>query len=155
MVSSLVPSSGPRHSEGASGRRAAAATANRSTERSVPFTLNRPVANSMSASAASSSQAAIRTPFSTIWSDAFAITTAASRSARAECAPPPTTVTSVSPVTRRTSESSTPSHSTMSCAKLVACPWPDESVPSTTSIDPSGRTVMCARSRGNPVLSSM
>ena len=38
---------------------------------------------------------------------------------------------------------------------LVACPWPDESVPSTTSTDPSGRTVMCARSRGKPVFSSM
>ena len=90
----------------------------------------------MSASAASSSQAAMRAPFSTIWSDAFAITTAASRSARAECAPPPTTVTSVSPVTSRTSESSTPSHSTRSWAKLVAWPWPDESVPS-TSVDRS------------------
>src|SRR6266481_3550846 len=38
------------------------------------------------------------------------MTTAASLSARAECAPPPTTVTSVSPVTRWTSDSSTPSH---------------------------------------------
>ena len=37
----------------------------------------------------------------------------------------------------------------MSWAKLVAWPCPDESVPSTTSIAPSGRTVMWARSRGN------
>ena len=54
----------------------------------MPLTLNRRAENSMSASAASRSHAAIRVPFSTIWSDAFAITTAASRSARAECAPP-------------------------------------------------------------------
>ena len=122
MVSSLVAASGPRQSSGASARCAAAATSNRSTERSVPLTANRRAANSMSAAAASSTHAAIRRPFSTIWSDALAMTTAASRSARAECAPPPTTVTSVSPVISRTSDSSTPNHSTRSCAKLVA--WP-------------------------------
>ena len=80
----------------------------------MPFTLNRRAENSTSAAAASRSQAAIRAPFSTIWSDAFAITTAASRRARAECAPPPTTVTSVSPVTRFT------------CGQLHAEPLDDE-----------------------------
>src|SRR4029453_16309212 len=41
MVSSLRPSSGPRQSGGASPRAAAAATRNRSTQRSAPFTVNR------------------------------------------------------------------------------------------------------------------
>ena len=74
----------------------------------------------MSTSAASSIPAAIRVPFSTTWSEALAMTMAASRSARAEWAPPPVTVMSVSPVISRTSPSATPSHSTRSWAKLVA-----------------------------------
>ena len=40
-----------------------------------------------------------------------------------------------------------------SCAKLVSCPWPCDTVPTTTSISPlpSGLTVISARSRGAPV----
>ena len=61
----------------------------------------------------------------------------------------------MSPVIRRTCPTSTSNHSAMSWAKLVSWPWPAESVPMTTSIRPSGRTVISARSRGMPVFSSM
>ncbi len=83
------------------------------------------------------------------------MTTAAMRIERPECDPPPTGATSVSPVMRRTCASSTSNHSAMSCAKLVSWPCPDESVPMTTSMRPSGSTRISARSRGTPVLSSM
>ncbi len=63
-----------------------------------------------------------------LWSmmsrEAFSMTMLASRSARPECEPPPTDTRSVSPVTRRIASIGTPSHSLISCAKLVSCPWP-------------------------------
>ena len=95
----------------------------------------------------------MRSPFSMMLFDAFSMTMLASRSARPECAPPPTETRSVSPVTRCTLSSGTPSHSVTSCAKLVSCPWPCDTVPTTTSIMPlpSGFTVISARSRGAPV----
>ena len=155
MVSSPAPASGPRSVSGASGRSAAAAASNRWTPRSVPLTVNRDFEKSRSVSAASSSHAAMRRPLSTIWSDALAMTTPARRIERPECDPPPTEATSVSPVIRRTCRTSTSNHSAMSWAKLVSWPWPAESVPMTTSIRPSGRTVISARSRGMPVFSSM
>ena len=83
------------------------------------------------------------------------MTTAPRRIERPECEPPPTDATSVSPVSSLTRSRPTPNHSAMSCAKLVSWPCPADSVPSTTSIRPSGRTVISARSRGAPVLSSM
>jgi hypothetical protein len=94
-------------------------------------------------------------PFSTIRSAALAITTPPSRMERPEWEPPPTGTRSVSPVMRRTWSISTPNHSTTNWAKLVSCPWPEDRVPITTSMTPSGRTVICARSRGAPVAISM
>ncbi len=83
------------------------------------------------------------------------MTMPASRIERPECEPPPTGTTSVSPVIRRTSSAGTPSHSVMSCAKLVSWPCPLDSVPMTTSMRPSGITVISARSRGAPLVTSM
>ena len=102
MVSSPVPSSGPPSAPGASSRSAAAATANRSTARSVPRTVNLRPEYSTSAAAASRSHAAIRAPLATIWSAARASTTPPRRIERPECEPPPTGARSVSPVIRRT-----------------------------------------------------
>ena len=78
----------------------------------------------------------MRSPFSMMMLDAFSMTMLASRSARPEWAPPPTDTRSVSPVTSRTLSNGTPSHSVISCAKLVSCPWPCDTVPTTTSISP-------------------
>ena len=94
----------------------------------------------------------MRSPFSMIMSDAFSMTMLASRSARPECAPPPTETRSVSPVTSRTLSIGTPSHSLTSCAKLVSCPWPlRHRADDDFDHVPSGCTVISARSRGTPV----
>ena len=61
------------------------------------------------------------------------MTMLARRMPRPPCAPPPTLTMSVSPVMSRTLSSGTPSHSVTSWAKLVSCPWPCDTVPSTTS----------------------
>ena len=52
--------------------------------------------------------------------EAFSMTMLARRNARPECEPPPTETRSVSPVTSRTLSIGTPSHSPISCAKLVS-----------------------------------
>ena len=83
------------------------------------------------------------------------MTTAPSRIDRPDAVPPPTGIRSVSPAMSFTFPWSTPNHSAMSWGKLVSCPWPADSVPRTTSMRPSGRTVISARSRGSPVFSSM
>ena len=70
---------------------------------------------------------------------------------RPEWAPPPTVTRSVSPVTKRTLSIGTPSHSTISWAKLVSWPWPCEVTPMISSTKPSGETVISAFSRGTPV----
>ena len=94
----------------------------------------------------------MRRPFSMISSDAFSMTMLARRNERPECEPPPTATRSVSPVTSRTLSIGTPSHSVISCAKLVSWPWPLDTVPTTTSTMPvAGSTVTSARSRGAPV----
>src|SRR4030095_3554235 len=66
-----------------------AAAPNTSPEWVVQFTVNRRPENSTSAGEASSIHAAIRLPFSTIWSAAFAMTIGARPHPRSEWAPPP------------------------------------------------------------------
>ena len=87
----------------------------------------------------------MRSPFAMISFDAFSMTMLPRRNARPECAPPPTETRSVSPVTSRTLSNGTPSHSVISWAKLVSCPWPCDTVPTTSStmppIGPAGDTV--------------
>ena len=104
----------------------------------------------MSASAASSMCAAMRLPFSMIWSAALIITIEARRMDRPACEPPPSFTTSVSPSMNRTESIGTPSHSTTTWAKLVSWPWPDDCVPTTSPTEPSGPTSISARSRGAP-----
>ena len=65
--------------------------------------------------------------------------------------PPPTATMSVSPTMIFTCATSTPSMSAATCAKLVSWPWPEGCVPITTSITPSGRTVISVRSFGEPM----
>ena len=156
MVSSATPASGPRSASGASARRAAAATSNRPTERSVPrhgeatareldVRLRRLEEPGGDARAARDDLVGGLAPSPR----------APRRMERPELDPPPTATRSVSPVTRRTCSSSTPSHSARIWAKLVSWPWPADSVPSTSSTCPAGSTVISARSRGAPVFSSM
>src|SRR5262245_37472174 len=57
---------------------------------------------------------------------------------RAEAEPPPACTRSVSPVTSLTRWGSAPSHSAMTCAKLVSWPWPADIVPSTGAVAYSG-----------------
>ena len=75
----------------------------------------------------------------------------ASRMPRPEWAPPPNFTMSVSWVMMRTFSIGTSYHSLTSWAKLVSWPWPCEVVPMTTSIQPSGCTVISVRSRATPV----
>ncbi len=93
----------------------------------------------------------MRIPLAMISFDAPSMTMLPIRSARPECEPPPTDTRAVSPCTSAMLSIGTPSHSLTSCAKLVSCPWPLETVPMTTSTTPSGCTVISARSRGTPV----
>jgi hypothetical protein len=74
---------------------------------------------------------------------------------RAEAEPRPACTRSVSPVTSLTRSGSAPSHSAMTCAKLVSWPWPADIVPNTNSMVPDGSIVSSARSRAAPVLSSI
>jgi hypothetical protein len=59
IVSSEIPVTGPCSSAGMPSPNAAAATSNKPTARSVPFTTRRPRANSMSTAAVSSMAPAI------------------------------------------------------------------------------------------------
>ena len=74
-----------------------------------------------------------------------------SRSARPECAPPPTDTKAVSPVISLTLFSGTPRNSWTSWAKVVSWPWPCDTVPIATSTTPEGFTTISAFSRGAPV----
>ena len=68
---------------------------------SVPFTVNRPAANSRSASRRFQHMAGDPHPFAMISFDAPSITMLPSRSARPECEPPPTETRAVSPCYQR------------------------------------------------------
>ena len=73
---------------------------------------------------------------------ALANTVAAWRMERPECEPPPTATTSVSPMMMFTFSTGTIIMSAITWAKLVSCPWPLGCVPMTTSMCPSGCTVI-------------
>ena len=122
---------------------------------SVPATVNRPSASSMSASAASRMWAAILAAFSATLPAAMWAAEPPITAEREPMVPTPNATLSVSPSITLMSAGSIPSRPETICLYMVSCPWPWDLVPMRTSAVPDGLNRISQNSRPGPAACSM
>jgi hypothetical protein len=116
---------------------------------------NAPPSHTRSALATSSSSSARGRNFAIISSAALLIELPCIVTDRDPPVPPPCSIRSLSPCTKRIRSNGIPARSCRNWAYTVSCPWPFDWVPTYSSTIPSGAKPILVPSRVSPRIDSM